>query len=164
MNFDTETTARYAGEQLALLLERQAATQPRSSRKTTFPPPSPISPSFSDAVDHLRAMISALEKHVDGLSYEILPTMIQNQNVKSLNLENVGRVTVNVRWNATMIDKVREHGMDAHSRQRRLDHRDGQRSARWTSFAKAETLAGRPLPDDLFKVGTAPYISITPTS
>jgi hypothetical protein len=29
------------------------------------------------------------------------------------------------------------------------------------AFAKAETLAGRPLPDHLFKVGTAPFISIT---
>ena len=29
------------------------------------------------------------------------------------------------------------------------------------SFAKTETLAGKPLPDHLFKVGTAQHISIT---
>ena len=29
------------------------------------------------------------------------------------------------------------------------------------TFAQAETLAGHPLPEDLFKVGTAQYVSLT---
>ena len=53
----------------------------------------------------LSKKLSALKKHVDALSYDILPTLFTNANVKTINLEGYGRFTVNVRWTATMIDK-----------------------------------------------------------
>ena len=113
-----------------------------------------------DLYDALKARISALDKHVDSLSYQILPTLFTNQNVKTISLPDIGRATVNVRWSASMLNKTK--GMDW----LRETGNDGiiiatVNAGTLASFAKAETLAGRPLPDDLFRVGTAQHISIT---
>ena len=65
---------------------------------------------FRDLLDSLKERTSALERHAQSLSYQTLPTMFTNQNVKTINVVGVGRVTINVRWNATMHDK--EQGME----------------------------------------------------
>jgi hypothetical protein len=86
--------------------------------------------------------------------------MFTNHNVKTIKLDDIGRVTVNVKWSATMID--REKGMEW------LRDTGNQgliietvNAGTLTTFAKDEALAKRPLPSDLFKVGTAQHISIT---
>ena len=101
-----------------------------------------------------------MQKHVDALSYEILPTMFSNQDVKTIKLDNIGRVTVNVRWTASMLNK--EKSMEW----LRTSGNEGLiietvNAMTLASFAKTETLAGKPLPDYLFKVGTAQHMSIT---
>ena len=110
--------------------------------------------------DSLKARINAIGKHVDSLSYETLPTMMTNQNVKTISLPDIGRVTVVARWSASMTNK--EKGMEW----LRETGNDGLiistvNAQTLGAFAKAETLAGRPLPEEIFKVGAAPYISIT---
>ena len=110
--------------------------------------------------DSLKERITALGRHVESLSYQILPTMFANQNVKTISLPDIGRVTVKVRWNATMLNK--QGGMDW----LRSTGNNGLiietvNARTLTSFAQAETLAGHPLPEDLFKVGTAQYVSLT---
>ena len=115
---------------------------------------------FDKLVVSLKKRISALEKHRDSLSYETLPTMFTNQNVKTINVVGVGRVTVNVRWTASMLDK--QKGLEW----LRTSGNEGLiqetvNAGTLSSFAKGETLAGHPLPDYLFKVGTAQHISIT---
>ena len=113
-----------------------------------------------DMVDLVAEKVSALEAHVRLLSYELLPTMMDNQNVKTIKLENIGRVTVNVRWSAMMLNKdqgmqwLRETGNEGLIQ-------ETVNAMTLSSFAKAETLAGKPLPEKLFKVGTAQHISIT---
>lgn len=111
-------------------------------------------------VESLRARVSALQKHADSLSYQTLPTMFTNQNIKTINVVGVGRVTVNVRWSAKMLDK--EKGMEW----LRSTGNSGLiietvNASTLTSFAKGEKLAGHPLPDSIFNVRTSPYISIT---
>ena len=68
---------------------------------------------FRELTRSLKARVAALEKHVDSLSYEILPTLFTNANVKTINVIGLGTVTINVRWNATMLDKEKEHAMAA---------------------------------------------------
>lgn len=113
-----------------------------------------------DMVTDLAARVSELEKHVQLLSYELLPNMFDAQGVKTLKLNDVGQVTVNVRWSARMLDKqsgmnwLRETGNEGMI----VETVNAQSLG---AFAKAETLEGRPLPSEIFKVSTAPYVSVT---
>ena len=114
---------------------------------------------FRELTRSLKARVAALEKHVDSLSYEILPTLFTNANVKTINVIGLGTVTINVRWSATMLDKeksmqwLRETGNEGLIIQT-------VSAPTLTAFAKAETLAGKSLPEDLFKVGTSQLVSI----
>ena len=160
MEFDTKTAAGYAADKLDSLLERAQRDTNDIVQNNDLPTTVAHFAALQDTVKDLAAKVSALQKHVDLLSYEILPTMFSNQNVKTIKIDNVGRVTVNVRWSASMIDK--QKGMEW----LRTSGNEGiiietVNAMTLASFAKAETLAGKPLPDFLFKVGTAQHISIT---
>ena len=52
---------------------------------------------FRELTRSLKARVAALEKHVDSLSYEIMPTLFTNANVKTINVIGLGTVTINVR-------------------------------------------------------------------
>ena len=85
--------------------------------------------------------------------------MFQNQDVKTVKLDEVGRVTVAVRWVASMPDKTA--GMDW----LRSTGNEGLivetvNAMTLAAFAKESALGGTPLPDDLFTVGTSNYTSI----
>ena len=160
MQFDTKTAAGYAADKLDSLLER--ATRDTSDVVQTSDIPTIVAhyAALTDTVDDLKKKLSALQKHVDALSYDILPTLFENQSVKTIKLDGVGRVTVNVRWTASMINK--QKGMEW----LRTSGNEGLiqetvNAMTLASFAKTETMAGKPLPDHLFKVGTAQHMSIT---
>ena len=105
MKFDTKTAAGYAADKLDSLLERAQRDTNEVVQGNDIPT---TVAQFRCAAGHGRRSQeenSALQKHLDALSYEILPTMFENQDVKTIKLDNVGRVTVNVRWSATMLDK-----------------------------------------------------------
>ena len=115
---------------------------------------------FRELTRSLQARVAALQKHVDLLSYEIIPTLFTNANVKSINVVGLGTVTVNVRWSASMPDK--ELGMNW----LRNTGNDGLiietvNASSLSAFAKDMALNGMPLPEEVFKVGTAQHISIT---
>ena len=104
----------------------------------------------------LKDKIEKLESEVNDLSYSLIPQMFQNQDVKTIKLDNVGRVTVNVRWTASMPDKAA--GMDW----LRSTGNDGiiietVNAQTLASFAKELAVGGTPLPDNLFTVGTSNY-------
>jgi hypothetical protein len=108
----------------------------------------------------LKKRVSALGEHVNGLSYSTIPTVFTNQNIKTINVVGLGTVTINVRWGATMLNK--EKGLEW----LRETGNSGLiietvAAPTLSSFARDETLAGRPLPEDLFKVGTSQLVSIT---
>ena len=160
MQFDTRTAAGYAAKNIDNFLERATRDTQDIIAGNDIPTTVAHFAAFRDAVDDLAAKVAALKKHVDSLSYEILPTMFGNQNVKTITLPNVGRVTINVRWSASMLNK--EKGMEW----LRTSGNEGiiietVNAMTLASFAKTETLAGKPLPDHLFRVGTAQHVSIT---
>ena len=66
---------------------------------------------LTDTVDDLKKKLSALQKHVDAPQLRhSCSTLFENQSVKTIKLDGIGRVTVNVRWTASMINK--QKGME----------------------------------------------------
>jgi hypothetical protein len=160
MKFDTETAAMYAADKLDSFLERAQRDTQEIAQTNDIPATAAHFASFRERVRQLTAKVAELQKHVDSMSYEILPTMFTNQNIKTITVSELGRVTVNVRWNATMPDKQR--GMEW----LRATGNDGLiietvSAPTLSSFAKEMAMNGMPLPEELFKVGTAQHISIT---
>lgn len=160
MNFDTETAASYAADKLDSFLERAKRDTAQIVQNNDIPETVQHFAAFRDRVKNLAEKLAELQKHVDAMSYEILPTMFTNQNVKTISVSGVGRVSINVRWNASMLKKaeamewLRTSGNEGLI----IETVNAQTLA---SFAKTETLAGKPLPEHLFKVGTAQHVSIT---
>lgn len=160
MKFDTKTAAQYAGEKLDSLLERASRDTAAQIAENSIPETVAYFAELRDTVRELADKMSEIQKHVDSLSHEMLPTMFQNQDVKTIKVENVGRVSINVRWNASMLDKgvglawLRSTGNDGLI----IETVNSQTLG---AFAKDEVVAGRPLPDDVFKVTSLPYVSIT---
>jgi hypothetical protein len=160
MNFDTETAGQYACEKLDLLLQRAERDTAEAVAKNDIPTAVVHFAKFRTLVRLLAEKMTALQKHVDSMSYELLPTMFDNQGVKTIKIDDVGRVTINVRWNASMIDKA------AGLEWLRSTGNDGLiietvNASTLAGFAKERALEGKPLPDDVFTVGTAQLVSIT---
>jgi hypothetical protein len=160
MNFDTLTAARYAGEKLDSLLERASRDTTDVVAKNDIPSAVTYFDELSDTVKALQTKMSALQKHLDSLSYEILPTMFGNQSVKSVKIDGVGRVTVNDRWSAKILDRAKAFFWLRGSNNGGLII-ETVNAQTLGAFAKAEALAGRSLPSEIFQVGSTPYISIT---
>lgn len=161
MKFDTLTAAGYAADKLALLLERAERDTTEILQTNDIPKAVAHYAALKNTVEDLAQRVSAIQKLADSLSYESLPTMMGNQDVKTITVDGVGRVSVNVRFTASMLNK--ERAMEW----LRTSGNEGLiiETVPWqtlSSFAKTEMLAGKPLPDHLFKVGTAQHLSITP--
>lgn len=116
--------------------------------------------------ERVKVARKALEEMADDLSIVKIPLLFGNKSVKTMNIEGVGRVTVAYRWNASIIDdpkKGKKIGMD-------WLRKNGAASL-ITETVNAQTLAAyakelfeskeQDLPAELFKVGQAPYTSIT---
>lgn len=159
MNFDTETAATYAAQKLDSLLDRATRDSADTIAKNDIPTAVAYFAKLRDTVRDLATKMTALQKHVDALSMELLPTMFNNQNVKSIKVEGVGNVTINDRWSASMIHKekalewLRETGNGGII----IETVNSQTLG---AFAKDELRTGKPLPPEIFKVSTAPYVSI----
>ena len=162
MRDETKTVADFAVIRLEKLLSDIEADTEAVLAKNDLPTAVAHYASINDLWEHLKKRVNAIEKHVDMLSYNVLPTMFEHQGVKTISLPEVGRVTVNVRFTASWVEGGKEKALEW----LRQTGNDGLiietvASSTLKSFAKTETLAGRPLPEDLFRVGTARHISIT---
>ena len=163
MEFDTRTAADYAAQKLSSLYERATRDTTKVIEQGDLPTAVTYFDELRETVKALQAQMSALQKHVDGISQELLPTMFANANVQTIKINDVGRATVNIRWSASMIDK------DVGMRWLRQTGNDGLIIATVNAqtlgaFAKEELAKGgegTPLPSDIFKVSSTPYISIT---
>lgn len=118
------------------------------------------------AVETIKTARKALEEIEDNLSKNQIPDIVRALKEKTgekppFNIEGVGRVTVANRYSCSMIDKAA--GFDW---LRGNGHggliTETVNSSSLSSFAK-EYLEdkGMELPDDIFKVGTQSYTSIT---
>lgn len=160
LRFDTKTAAQYAGEKLDSLLERASRDTAQVIEQQDIPTAVAFFAELRDIARNLSEKLSAVQKVVDGLSYEALPTMFTNANVKTIRVENVGRVSINVRWSASMPDKETGLGWLKQTGNAGLIQ-ETVNAQSLGAFAKEETMHGRPLPSDIFKVTSTPYVSIT---
>jgi len=157
---DFQTAALDAGEALDDLFKFAEIETGKAIENNDIPLAVQYFDNLRNEVQILEEKVTRLQKCVNTLSYELLPTMFTNQGVRTITVRDVGRVTVNVRWNASMPDKQR--GMEW----LRKTGNEGLiietvNAQTLGAFARTEALAGRPLPEDSFKVSAAPYISIT---
>lgn len=160
MEYDTRLAAEYAGGKLDSLINRSHRDTVALVERNDIPT---IVKHFASLRTEYRALkdkLEKLEKEVDDLSYNLIPTMFDNQHVKTIAIDDVGRVTVNQRWVASMPDKELGMGWLRSSGNGGIiiETVNAQTLA---SFAKQRALDGEPLPEPLFTVGTAPYTSIT---
>jgi hypothetical protein len=160
MKFDTKTAADYAGQKLTCLLERATRDTAEITEASDIPAAVIYFAELRDIIEGLQTKMSALQEHIKLLSMQILPTMFTNQDVKTIHVTGVGRVSINVRWSASMVSK--ETGMDW----LRSTGNDGLiietvNGMTLGAFAKEEALRGKPLPEAIFKVSTSPYTSVT---
>lgn len=115
----------------------------------------------STAYDVLSEAKKKINDTYDRLSREIVPEAMRVAKVKTVNLDDVGRVTVSHRYSASMLDK--ELGMGW---LRDNGHGDlikpTVNAQTLSSFAKNLMVdEGKELPEEIFKVGTSPFTSIT---
>jgi hypothetical protein len=160
MQFDTQTAAQYASQKLDSLFERATRDTTEVIERNDIPSAVAYFAELRDTVKALAEKVTALQKHVDGISHELLPTMFQNQQVQTIKVENVGRVSVNDRWSASMLNKERGLGWLRGSGNEGLII-ETVSAQTLGAFAKDEVKAGRSLPDDIFRVSATPYVSIT---
>lgn len=160
MQFDTLTAADYAGKKLDSLLERAQRDADQVVAEANIPNAVTYFSELREQVRSLATKMSALQSLVDTLSQEMLPTLFSNQNVKTIKVDDVGRVTINDRWTASMLNKsdglgwLRSTGNEGLI----IETCNAQTLG---AFAKAEAMAQRPLPSEIFKVSTVPFVSIT---
>jgi hypothetical protein len=160
MKFDSQVSAEYAGEILDLLLARAVRDTAEIINQGDIPEAVTYFAELRDMVKTLQDKISALQKHVDTLSHESLPTMFTNANVKTITVDNIGRVTINIRWSASPINKeVAFDWLRSTGNQGLIIETINAQTL--GAFAKEQIMAGKPLPSDIFKVGSSPYTSIT---
>lgn len=118
--------------------------------------------------DHLRQATARIKEAREALSQleemmsrELIPTVMADHNVKTVTIVGIGRVTVGHRYSCTMLDKsegikwLKDNG-----------HGDivqeTVNSSTLAAFSKnLLENEGIELPDNIFKVGTSPYTSIT---
>ena len=160
MQYDTSLAAQYAGTKLNSLINRAHRDTLELVEKADIPTLVKHFAALRTEYRALKDKIEKLESEVNDLSYNLIPTMFNSQQVKTIKIDDVGRITVNQRWVASMPDK--QVGMDW----LRTTGNDGLiietvNSQTLAAFAKTQALAGSPLPDQVFEVGVAPYVSIT---
>ena len=149
--------ARHALDDLLAIANRESAKLVNTSDLPT------VVSYFSDLRDRIQDLArqtTALTKHVEELSHQTIPTLFENANIKTITVNDVGRVTVNVRWSASPVDKETAFGWLRQTGNEGLIIQTVNAQT-LAAFAKEEALAGRPLPADVFKVGTSNFVSIT---
>ena len=160
MEYDTRLSAEYAGGKLDSLINRSRRDTLALVEQNDIPTIVKHFHALRTEYDALKDKVDKLEAEVKDLSYNIIPTMFDAQNVKTIKIDGVGRVTVNQRWVASMPDKELGMGWLRGSGNEGLiiETVNAQTLA---AFAKDKALKGDPLPDSLFTVGVSPYTSIT---
>lgn len=111
--------------------------------------------------EEIKESREALQEIADRLSKEQVPQIMRDAGVKTVTIEGVGRVTVSHRFSCSMLDKdigfgwLRGNGHGALIT-------ETVNSSSLSAFAKDMLEQhGTELPTEIFKVGTAPYTSIT---
>lgn len=115
------------------------------------------------ANESIKMSREAMSEIADDLSTRHIPDLMRAAGVKTITIEGVGRVTVSHRFSCSII---LEKKAEAYDWLRANGHGDiiqeTVNSSTLGAFAKSLSIdTGKDVPSDLFKVGTAPYTSIT---
>lgn len=114
------------------------------------------------ANERMKHVRKALDEMAEQWSREFVPDAMRAKQIKTINLEGVGRVTISARWSASIVEGqkepaftwLRESG-DGGIIQETVN------SSTLSAFAKTKFEAGYELPAHLFKVGQMTFTSIT---
>ena len=160
MEYDTRLSAEYASGKLDALISRSRRDTLALVERNDIPSIVKHFACLRTEYESLKQRLEKVEAEVKDLSYNLIPAMFQSQHVKTINIDDVGRVSVNQRWTASMPDKELGMGWLRGSGNSGLiiETVNAQTLA---SFAKQRAIDGEPLPESLFTVGVAPYTSIT---
>ena len=121
MNFDTKTAAGYAADKLDSLLERaqrdttevvQTEDIPKTVAHFAALPIRRRTRRQSGARCRSTSIVSATRQS---------PTLFMNHNVKTITVDDVGRVSINVRWRRVYARQVQGAGVAKDFWQRRLN-------------------------------------------
>ena len=113
------------------------------------------------AAAQIKLAREALADMEEDLSRRSVPEVMKEQGIKTINIEDVGRVTVSYRFSCSMLDK------EAGLAWLRANGHEGiiietVNSSTLSAFAKQLLEEnGVDMPDNIFKVGTSPFTSIT---
>jgi hypothetical protein len=160
MQFDLMTSAQYVARNLDNLLERAERDTVKVIEEGNIPNVVTYFAELRATVDELKVKMASMQKHLDALSQELIPTLFNNQNTKTIKIDNVGRVTVADRWSCSILKPdqafafIRESGNGGMIKPSIHPMTMG-------AHAKDMHEAGKPLPQQLFKVSSTPYTSIT---
>jgi hypothetical protein len=111
--------------------------------------------------EEIKEAREALDEMEKQLSREFVPNVMRAHNIRTITIEDVGRVSLSNRWSCSMLDK--QLGMDY----LRKTGNSGLiietvNSQTLAAFAKdLNETKGEELPADLFKTGIMTYTSIT---
>lgn len=104
--------------------------------------------------------LKPISSHVEQISRDILPTMFMNKGMKTGNFVGIGRVTINTRWSASMINPLKAiEWLKAEGNGGVV--KETVHHETLGAMAKEAAAAGKPMPSDLFKIGTSSYTSVT---
>jgi len=117
--------------------------------------------------DHLRKINArireareALYEMEQRLSWEQVPDVMRENNIRTTTIEGVGRVSLSNKWSCSMLDK--EVGMDwlrGNGAGELIQETVNAQTL--AAYAKSLNEEGKELPNDIFKTGTMTYTSIT---
>lgn len=117
--------------------------------------------SLGDLWDKFNDLKKEYNALYDQMSLYQIPDMMKDAGVKTINVEGVGRVTVSYRFSCSMLDK--EAGFEWLE-----ESGHGDLIQRTVNFQTLSAFAknmiqeeGKDLPEEIFKVGTIPYTSVT---
>jgi hypothetical protein len=160
MNYDTTVAADYAGKKLDSLFERATRDSEAVIATKSIPDTVTHFAALRTTFRELTAKMAKIQSHIEQLSQESIPTMFLNQRVKNTTVEGVGRVTINHRWTASLLEK------DQGFAWLRANNAEGiiietVNAQTLGAFAKDRAEAKQPLPNDVFKISTTPFVSVT---
>lgn len=113
------------------------------------------------ANDQIKEAREALVEMANRLSYEEVPEVMAEHNIRTITVEGVGRVSITHRWSCSMLDK--ELGMNwLRNTGNEGIIQETVNSSTLAAFAKSKMEEdGESLPADIFKTGITAYTSIT---
>lgn len=111
--------------------------------------------------DKAKTIREALYEIEDNLSRTAIPDLFSKQQIKTINIEGIGRVTVSHKFSASILDKPRGYDYLRANNAGDLIQPTVNSSALSSYARKRLEDDGIDLPPDIFKVGTTPYTSIT---